>query len=326
MKKSFSGWIICIGALVASSSHSGCYVNIGGSSKERFERQVELSSPLEPGRKLVAKTSFGSISVQASDTDQCRVSAKIRANARTQAEAEEIAMKTKVMLEPSREGLEISVDRPRLSRNKNVGVNLTILVPKSTELDCRSAFGSIDIRHISANIKAHTSFAAITVSDVKGALDLTTSHGNIKGSQVTPADTFAKTSFASINFAYEDGEAGAAAAKVRAETSHGSINIHNLTAQALYAKTSFGSVKIACSERSLADLEARVHTSHGGITFDAPPEFAGSVDMSNSFGTLDTELPITVQGETGKHKLSGQIGEGSGRLRLRTRFGSIRLR
>ena len=326
MKKHISIRKVCLGLICTSVFFSGCYVHIGGSSKARFEREVELSAPLEPGQKLVAKTSFGSISVLASDTDRCLVSAKIHANARTRAEAEELAQKTKVILKRKGDGLNISVDKPRLSRNRNVGVSLTIQVPKSTELDCTSSFGSIDIHHIYADIKAKTSFASITLDDVKGALDLQTSHGSIKGSRVVPAETKAKTSFANINLDYQEPGVEDPTGDVRVETSHGSIHAHNLTTQRLSAKTSFGSVMVSCSDRCASDLAARVTTSHGGITFETPLEFAGKVDMSTSFGSLRTDLPITVEGEAGKHKLAGQIGEGSGRLQLHTRFGSINLR
>ena len=326
MKKHISRWFICVAAVGISLWLSGCYAKIGDSSKEKFEWDVELSAPMEAGTKLVAKTSFGSIRVLGSDTDQCRVSAKICANAPTQAEAEELAKKTKVLLKPSSHGLSISVDKPRLSRNRNVGVSLTIQVPRSSELDCRSSFGSIDIEHIDADIKADTSFASITLNDVKGVLDLTTSHGNIKGRQLTPADTSAKTSFANINLDYRDTETDNAMGVVRVETSHGSINIGKLAAERMSAKSSFGSIDISCSDACTPDVGPKVNTSHGGISFKSPPEFTGSVEMSTSFGSLNTDLPITVRGETGKHKLAGQIGDGSGRLQLRTKFGSIRLR
>jgi DUF4097 and DUF4098 domain-containing protein YvlB len=326
MKKRVPSCLIGITAVIMSLWLAGCYVRIGGSSKERFERELELSAPLESGGKLVAKTSFGSIVVRGSDTDQCRVSAKICANAPTQAEAEEIAQKTKILLKRVNDGLSISVDKPRLSRNRNIGVSLTIQVPKSTELDCKSSFASIDIEHINADIKADTSFASITLNDVKGVLDLSTSHGSIKGRQLIPADTHAKTSFANINLDFRESETDNTMGVVHVETSHGSIKLRRLAAERVSAKSSFGSIDITCSDACTPDVDAKVNTSHGGVTFKSPPEFSGSVTMSTSHGSLHTDLPISVQGETGKHKLAGQIGDGSGKLQLRTRFGSIKLR
>jgi DUF4097 and DUF4098 domain-containing protein YvlB len=193
-------------------------------------------------------------------------------------------------------------------------------------LDCKSSFGSIDIEHIDADIKADTSFASISLNDVKGVLDLSTSHGSIKVRQLTPADTNAKTSFATINLSYRDSETGNAMGTVRVETSHASINIHGLAAERISAKSSFGSIAISCSDACTPAVDAKVNTSHGGITFKSPPEFSGSVAMSTSHGSLHTDLPIAVQGETGKHKLAGQIGDGPGRLQLRTKFGSIKPR
>jgi len=43
-------------------------------------------------------------------------------------------------------------------------------------------------------------------------------------------------------------------------------------------------------------------------------------------GSIKTDLPITITGEVSKKKLSGTIGEGKGKLHLRTSSGSIKIR
>jgi hypothetical protein len=67
-------------------------------------------------------------------------------------------------------------------------------------------------------------------------------------------------------------------------------------------------------------------TSYGSIEFVAPPGFAGQVDLATSYGSIKTDLPITITGELTKKRLSGRIGEGKGRLRLETKSGSVNLR
>ena len=67
-------------------------------------------------------------------------------------------------------------------------------------------------------------------------------------------------------------------------------------------------------------------TSYGSVDFETPPDFAGTVEMSTSYGSISTDLPITVSGQISKKKLAGTIGQGNGKLYLKTSSGSIKIR
>jgi hypothetical protein len=73
-------------------------------------------------------------------------------------------------------------------------------------------------------------------------------------------------------------------------------------------------------------MSADVATSYGSIEFVTPPKFSGEVDLETSYGSITTDLPITVKGQLGKDKIEGAIGDGKGKLHLKTSFGAITLR
>ncbi len=182
-----------------------------------------------------------------------------------------------------------------------VGKTLTVRAEKPQTKKKRSISVNFNITvPEQTNIECSTSYGSIKLADI---------NGNIK----------AKTSFASINS--EDIQGA-----VQLETSYGSINCRNITSADIAARSSFGSIDIACSPSSPAEIIADVVTSYGSIDFVTPPGFSGQLDLSTSFGSIKTSLPIMIKGEISKEKVEGTIGQGRGKLRLKTSFDSIRIK
>jgi hypothetical protein len=149
-------------------------------------------------------------------------------------------------------------------------------------------------------------------------LECRTSYGSIKVRDIQD-DIRARTSFSSIKT--EDTEGA-----VDLDTSYGSVICRNMTSTDIKAESSFGNIEICCSPATPAEFKADVKTSYGGIEFKAPDGFSGAVDLETSFGSIETKLPVTVKDRVSKDRVRGAIGQGNGRLRLRTSFGSIRLK
>ncbi|MHC4240115.1 MAG: DUF4097 family beta strand repeat-containing protein [Planctomycetota bacterium] len=150
------------------------------------------------------------------------------------------------------------------------------------------------------------------------SLECRTSYGSIKVRDLQ-GDIRARTSFASIKT--EDTQGG-----VDLETSYGSVTCRNVASTDIKAESSFGGIKIFCSSVMPAGFNADVETSYGGIEFNAPEGFSGAVDLETSFGSIKTKLPVTAKGHISKDRIRGTIGQGNGSLRLKTSFGSIRLK
>jgi DUF4097 and DUF4098 domain-containing protein YvlB len=307
----------------------GCVVFVDDTNSGRqktVDETVTLASPLGSRGHLTVETSFGAINVTGADVAECQVEAVITAKAKTQTQAQAIADQTNVRLETKAHGLRLYLEKPSLARGSSVGASFTILVPKETTLACSTTFGTVKIDTIEGDVKADTSFSSITCRHIKGNLDLTSKHGDVRCKQVLSPDMVIKTSFGSIDIACLDLEPYQASGKVNLETKHGGIDVLNLAARQLTARASHGNIDIHCVPTDLPGMGADIETSHGSIEFDTPGAFAGKVSLETSHGKVNTKLPITVQGTASTQRLAGTIGKGDGDIRLRTSHGSITLK
>ncbi len=207
-------------------------------------------------------------------------------------------------------------------------------------IQLKSGSGSIRAENIVGPVNLNTSYGSITCDDISGGdIKLKTSSGNIKLSKASCEDYDLHTSYGSINADELTGsslklhsasggiyvtEASANTADI--STSYGRINCRQLTTTDLTAKSGSGNIDIICSDSTPAEITANVTTSYGSIDFTTPPEFAGQVELATSYGSIRTDLPITITGEISKKKLTGTIGQGNGKLYLKTSSGSVKIR
>jgi hypothetical protein len=213
----------------------------------------------------------------------------------------ECTIKVKIFAQaPSAEEAKQLLEEAKL-KAEPVGRTLNIAVEKPRLGNNRCIGASFDIiAPKQVSVESKTSYGSIKVRDIEG---------NIK----------ARTSFSSIKTENTQGA-------VDLKTSYGSVICRNITSTDIKARSSFGGIDIACSPATPPEINADVATSYGGVEFEAPPGFSGAVDLETSFGSINTKLPVTVKGRISKDRIKGTVGEGDGKLRLKTSFGSIRMR
>lgn len=223
----------------------------------------------------------------------------------------------------------------------------------------QTSYGSVTCKDISGdNIRLKSSSGSITAEDIVGPVHLETAYGSVTCKAFSGGDIILKsssgkitllkasfgdcdahTSYGSITV---DGVTGnliklhsssggvtvkeASAKMADISTSYGSINCQRIAANSIAAKSGSGNIDIVCSQKAPAEIIASVVTAYGGIEFVTPPNFAGQVELSTSYGSVRTELPIMITGEVSKKKLAGSVGEGKGKLHLETQSGSIKLK
>lgn len=211
---------------------------------------------------------------------------------------------------------------------------------KGDNIRLKSSSGSLTALNIEGSLVADTSYGSITCNDIKdGDIILKTSSGSIRLSNASFGICDAHTSYGSINTDEVTGDSitlqsgsgsigvdGATARLADLKTSYGKITCSELAASELTAHSSSGSLDIDCYESSPDGFTAKADSGYGGIVFTAPPDFAGQVEMSTSYGSIDTDLPITITGSFSKKNLKGTIGSGNGSLYLKTSSGSIKLK
>ncbi|MHC4727338.1 MAG: DUF4097 family beta strand repeat-containing protein [Planctomycetota bacterium] len=114
--------------------------------------------------------------------------------------------------------------------------------------------------------------------------------------------------------------------QIQADTSYGGVNCREIISGELNVSSSYGNIDIEYSDLSPAEIQADVSNSYGSIDFTTPPGFTGQVELSTSYGSVKTDLPITIQGRISNQRIKGTIGEGNGKLILKTSYGSIGIR
>jgi DUF4097 and DUF4098 domain-containing protein YvlB len=149
-------------------------------------------------------------------------------------------------------------------------------------------------------IKCETSFGAVELKNITGDIDAKTSFGKINAENIT--------------------------GRLQLDTSYGEVYCKGITTGDFRANTSFGKMDIAFSAACPADIRARIDTSFGEVIVDMPSNFAGDVAVETSFGSIKTDLPITVKGDFGRDRLNGTIGQGKGKMDIKTSFGSIKIK
>lgn len=324
-------------ALTMLGCTSCIYVD-GGNVTASSQRQVPLSASLEPGKSFAADTDDGSITLEGTQTNECRLDATIVAHARTEELAEELVEQIDVRLEPTGEGLRVRIERPRVIRDAWFSVSLRGALPTQTDLTLSTSDGSIDVSNIIGTVNAGTSDGSVEVRDIDGDIRLRTSDGRITATGVKARTFDCHTSDGTIRLA--DLTAGS----LRAETSDGSITLENVQTDAATVRTVDGSIRwrnaaasrLEChSSDGTVDVEyapegpkapdIRITASDGRITLVTPPGLSAQIDASTGDGSIQTDLPITIRGKIDK-SLRGDIGGGEGRIYLRTNDGSITIR
>jgi DUF4097 and DUF4098 domain-containing protein YvlB len=110
---------------------------------------------------------------------------------------------------------------------------------------------------------------------------------------------------------------------LEARTAGGSINL-NRVGGIVNAHTSGGSISADFSE--VPTGACTFQTSAGGIEVALDSSWALDLDAQTSAGGVDTQIPVTVQGQQNRSILRGKINGGGPRLELKTSAGRIQIR
>jgi DUF4097 and DUF4098 domain-containing protein YvlB len=280
--------------------HGGCIYIDGICSNCSSEKTLDVQAPMEGGTQLKVHTPSGSIHIKAGQSRQCSGVAKVRVQAPSPEQAEEIAEQVRIDLVPSAGQLEIKPDYPKL-HHISVSISYELTVPVQTSVLADTASGSIHLAGLNGDITAHTASGSISVEDIaQGQADLATASGGIRVDNAVLTALWMKTA-------------------------SGSIRCEQISCPQIKGHTSSGGIRVICSPDGPAELTADLSTSSGSVQLDAPEGFAGQVEMSTQSGSVSSDLPITVRGKLGRNHLAGTVGQGSGHISLHTSSGSVKL-
>ena len=183
---------------------------------------------------------------------------------------------------------------------ENLGGKLIVKIDKPTFMTNKSVNVSLDVQIPSeSNLGLTTHNGSVEIRNISGRLKGTTHNGKIIAEKVSGTTDL--------------------------HTHNGSVICREISGDSR-TKSHNGSVKVYYSKTAPSVCDISLITYNGGIELETPSNFSGEFYASTHNGSIRTDLPITIVGKVSKSKLSGRIGEGSGKLHLETHNGSIRVK
>ncbi len=201
-----------------------------------------------------------------------------------------------VAIETSSGRIEIGTAKGLHVKAENRGGNVDIL-EASGEIDAKTSSGSITIGSAGGSVKAQNSGGDIAIENARGNADVRTSSGSIR--------------------------IGKSQGRIDARNSGGSIKLAN-SGEAVNAETSSGAIELLFLAPPKEDC--RLSVSSGGITVSLPTVAKLDLDAVSQGGSVNSELPITVEGRSQDGSLKGQLNGGGPKFSLHCSSGDIRLK
>ena len=193
-----------------------------------------------------------------------------------------------------------------------IRVQFTIEVPRSYRTDLQTSSGALDLRDLSAPVRALTSGGSARLQDIAGTVEVRSSGGSIDARRL---DGSAELGTSGGTVAVMDSRGD-----LTLHTSGGSIHVRNDDGR-IDAHTSGGSIRAELPANHGMDLS----TSGGSITVMLPRDTRASLDAETSAGDVTSGFPLSTTRISRKSHLLGDIGGGGPRISLRTSAGNIRL-
>ncbi len=151
-----------------------CDRDWGGSESDRH-CHVLTAELADPGGLSIDGGTNGGVSVQGWNGDGVEVRAKVWANARTVARAEELAAAVRVEYE----GRELSAEGPATDRRESWGVNWELMVPRATDLDLETHNGGVAVTEVTGRIRFNALNGGVQLRGTGGDVEGKTTNGGV---------------------------------------------------------------------------------------------------------------------------------------------------
>lgn len=290
--------------------------------------KLERTLALEPGRAFVLEADIGDVTLTGSATSGAQV---------VVTSDENLERDFDFAFDESAQGVKVTIKRRGLRRLfsgwfDHDDTRVTIRVPSKTDVRLSTSGGSVNVSRLTGTVDMHTSGGSIQADAVEGNVDGTTSGGGVRIRDVR-GDVLTSTSGGSIVITEIRGN-------LRANTSGGGINIDGVSGE-VHASTSGGSVDVRGAG---GRVEARssgggvtvrfaagngrggvLSSSGGSVRTELDPGVKVSIDAKASGGSVNCDVPVTIQGRISNDSLRGTINGGGALLELRSNGGGVRI-
>jgi DUF4097 and DUF4098 domain-containing protein YvlB len=165
------------------------------------------------------------------------------------------------------------------------------------------------------SLTIETKSGKVTLSklNLSGVLTVSDDFGNIDLEQVNAISYDLQTNSGAVTV-------NGAKGNVKAYSGFGSVTLTNAENVTVDLSTQSGSVDF---EGSLGDGPHTIRSDFGEIHLTIPADSALDVDLKTNFGTIKSDIPITVTLSGEQNHQTGTINDGGGQLTVETDSGGI---
>ena len=181
-------------------------------------------------------------------------------------------------------------------------VKVDVETPADLTLDARSADGGLTATGLHGDLTIHSSDGGQELTGLSGNLKLHSSDGSLR----------VRNASGTLEARSSDGNQDIAG-------SFSSLQLHS----------SDGSITLELAEGSHLSSDSRIESSDGSVTLRLPKSFPAELAVSTSDGSIQSTLPLVVDGYNSKgnsgHNIRGRFNGGGSLLTIHTSDGSVHL-
>ena len=196
-------------------------------------------------------------------------------------------------------------EKPHMGFHVNVhssSVHVDVETPANLTLDARCADGNLTAAGLHGDLTIHTSDGNQGLTGLSGNLKLHSSDGRLRVRN--------------------------ASGTLEARSSDGGQEIAG-SFTSLQLHSSDGSITVELAEGSHLSSDSRIESSDGSVTLRLPKSFPAELAVSTSDGSIQSTLPLVVEGYNSKdhsgHNIRGKFNGGGSLLTIHTSDGSVHL-
>ncbi len=217
--------------------------------------------------------------------------------------------------------------------SKDVSIDYTITVPVDAEIRATTGSGDLEINglkgpanftagsgdikasRIAGDVQITAGSGAVELSEIGGQVQVTAGSGDITLDRIQ-GDIRLQTGSGALEVTDPGG-------KLEANTNSGDITIRGGAAD-IRTHTSSGDVSVAGNPG--ANNYWDFHTVSGDVVLQVPPAASFRLYARSSSGEIQAEVPVSMEGTSGKHEFRARIGDGKARVEVTSSSGDISLK
>jgi DUF4097 and DUF4098 domain-containing protein YvlB len=215
---------------------------------------------------------------------------------------------------------------------KKLTISYEVTVPEAADLTARSGSGDVIAQGIGGDANLTSGSGSVTASDIGGALSASAGSGDLAIDRIR-GNVRAKSGSGSIRATGVGGTASA-------ETGSGDIRVEVTGTGEVSASSGSGDLSIVGARGALRAKAAsgdvtvdgtpaaawEVRSASGDIVLRLPPTAAFTLEARSNSGSIDTTVPVTVQGDLPKGTLRGQVRGGGPVVTISTASGDVTIK